>query len=59
MTMLEGFIPDKITRIHKADTLIVDGMALVQSLLPHSEHLIFPLKCSSNISFKKLEILLT
>jgi len=41
MTMLEGHIPDKITRIHKAATLIFDGMALVQSLLPHYVHLIF------------------
>ena len=39
--MLEGLIPDKITRIQKADILIFDGMALVQSLLPHFEHLIF------------------
>ena len=34
--MLEGHIPDKITRINKAATLIFDGMALVPSLLPHS-----------------------
>ena len=39
--LLEGLIPDKITRIQKADTLIFDGMAFVQSLLPHFEHLIF------------------
>ncbi|WAR13564.1 hypothetical protein MAR_027744, partial [Mya arenaria] len=41
MTMLEGLLPDKITHIHKADTLIFDGMALVQSLSPQSEHLTF------------------
>ena len=32
MSMLEGLIPDKITRTHKADTLIVDEMGLVPSL---------------------------
>ncbi|WAR02371.1 hypothetical protein MAR_008929 [Mya arenaria] len=41
MTMLEGLLPDKITHTHKADTLIFDGMALVQSLSPQSEHLTF------------------
>ena len=32
VSMLEGLIPDKITRTHKADTLIVDEMGLVPSL---------------------------
>ena len=40
MTMLEGLYQTRY-RIHKGDTLICDGMALVQSLLPHYEHLIF------------------
>jgi len=41
MTMLEDLLPNKITQIHKADTMIFDGMAIVQSLQPHSEHLTF------------------
>ena len=41
MTMLEGLLPERIIHIQKADTIIFDGMAIVQSLLPHSEHTTF------------------
>lgn len=39
MAMLEGLLPNKITHISKADTIIFDGMAIVQLLQPHSEYL--------------------
>jgi len=51
-------LPSTITYIHKEDTMISDGMALVQSIQPHSEHLTFKNMAEElmNHSWKKTDV---